>query len=157
MEEFIIKGHFMYMKPSSSLTLEELRFLYNLEENRRNSIESKANILLAFIGILFPSLMLISQNFNIRIYDIIYIWLGICGLFTIILFIPRSQKRPHNDYCNFYLYVKMQPNKLYDQFIINYIESLTIYQTKNNRLAYYIYILYGMTILILLFQIINIL
>jgi hypothetical protein len=108
--------------PAISITLEEIRHLFDLEESRRQSLENKTGILIGFLGVILTIVPIFSET-SVAELLLFYIFI-ICSLIFAILSIRLTKyKIPHKNYDDFYKYAKMDEKKAMDQFLLNYIES----------------------------------
>lgn len=132
--------------PAISITLEEIRHLFDLEENRRQSLENKAGILMGIQGVII-TIVTVSGKINIIgqvTFYILVIYALILGLAAIKL---TKYKNPHKDYDDFYQYARMNEKKAMDKFLLNYITSTEDAENKNNKKAFYLQISFIYTII----------
>ena len=129
-------------KPGLSITLEEIRLEYDREENRQNTIENKAGIVLGLIGILVPFTLLVFDYFNKDPLGVIYFLFSISGFISIVILWPKAHVRPHVEIGDFYSYANFRPDDLRDQLIINYIDSIEKNRKRTSLFAYSLYISY---------------
>ncbi|MFW5895572.1 MAG: hypothetical protein ACOCT9_02390 [archaeon] len=112
-------------------TLKEIRFLFELEENRRQNIEHKAEIIIVFNGIMIT----LATVIGIRQHLFFILYLGItfvalsASLFAIRI---RPKINPHEEYIHFYRYAKEDPKKTNDQFLLDNIMALKNLEKVNN-------------------------
>jgi len=123
--------------PAISITLEEIRHLFDLEESRRQSLENKAGILIGFLGVILTIVPIFSEASVKEIYPF-YI-LIICSLIFGLLSIRLTKyKIPHKEYNDFYQYAKMDEKQAMDQFLLNYIKSAKETEKMNDKKVFFL-------------------
>ena len=116
--------------PAILVTLEEIRHLYDLEESRRQSLENKAGILIAVIGVLFT----ISPTLDLgNILFSLYILLIIALISSLLAFKITKYKIPHKKYDDFFQYAKMNNEEVMNTFLLNYIATMKGNEKQNNK------------------------
>jgi len=123
--------------PAISITLEEIRRLYDLEEGRRQSLENKAGILIGAIGVILTIVTVFDQK-SIEKMVLFHILLIIALLFGLLVVKPSEYKIPHKKYCEFYGYARKNEEKVMDIFLLNYIKVLEDMENKNNTKVKYL-------------------
>jgi len=144
-------------KPGLSITLEEIRLEYDREESRQNTLENKAGLILAFIGIIVPFTLLIFDYFSKDPLGVIYFLFSISGLISIVVLWPKSHVRPHVEIEEFYSYANYRPDDLRDQLILNYMDSIEKNRKRTSLFAYLLYFSYWFVIGPLIFMMIYLL
>lgn len=135
--------------PAILITLEEIRHLHDLEEGRRQSLENKAGILIAVIGVLFtiaPILGLESILFPL------YILLIIALILSLLVFKITKYKIPHKKYDDFYQYASMKNEEAMNQFLLNYIVIMEDIEKKNNNKVFYLEVSFLFTLIAWIFM-----
>ena len=123
--------------PAISITLEEIRHLFDLEESRRQSLENKAGILIGFLGVILTIVPLFSEA-NVKEIFPFYIFI-ICSLVFGLLSIRLTKYQiPGKKYENFYQYAKMDKEQAMDQFLLNYIKSVEEAEKKNDTKVFFL-------------------
>ena len=124
-------------KPGLSITLEEIRLEYDREEARLNSIENKAGILIAFIGIMVPFSLLFFDYMDQSPLVIVYIFYSISALISIIILWPKTFTRPNENVQEFYAYTNYNQKNLMDLLIINYMKAIEENEKIITRYAFF--------------------
>jgi len=116
--------------PAILVTLEEIRHLYDLEESRRQSLENKAGILIAVIGVLFTISPILDLE---NILFPLYIFLIIALISSLLAFKITKYKIPHQKYDDFGQYARMNNEEAMKQFLLNYITAMEDNEKQNNK------------------------
>lgn len=123
--------------PAISITLEEIRHLFDLEESRRQSLENKAGILIGFLGVILTFVPLFSEASVKEIFPF-YVFI-ICSLVFGLLSIRLTKYQiPDKKYEDFYQYAKMDEKQAMDQFLLNYIKSAEETEKKNDTKVFFL-------------------
>lgn len=118
-----------------SLALTEIRYRYRLEEQRRQILESKAKILMGFIGVIVALSSLFFgglEDHNITLLP----FFGLIGIALVYAFLSVSlekKEHPHKKTQDFYQYSKKDPRKLQDEFLRNYITATKKLEVDNEE------------------------
>lgn len=123
--------------PAISITLEEIRRLYDIEAERRESLESKAGTLTGVIGVILTIVSVFELKSIIAIIPII-ILLIIALLFSLLVFTLTIYKVPHKKCEDFYQYAHMNEKEAMDKFLLNYIVVTEDMEEKNDRKVFYL-------------------
>ncbi len=141
----IEKTQHMTTFPAISVTLEEIRRLYDMEEGRRASLENKAGILIGVIGVLLTIVSLFEQKNSLLIP--FYLLLIIALLFGFLVFRLTKYKIPHKKYEDFYQYASMDENEALDKFLLNYIKAAQDMEKKNNQKVIFLQLSFILTVI----------
>ena len=131
---------------SLPVTLDEIRFTLDLEFNRKNSLESKASLLIAFIALF---LTIVTLNWKVSFFYRIpfYLPLVISLLYCLKAITPSEYKFPHKEIGDFYQYVKKPEKEVMDQFLLDLVETTKSLETINNEKGEWLKIAYRLFIL----------
>ena len=130
--------------PAILITLEEIRHLYDLEESRRQSLENKAGILIAVIGVLFTISPILDLE---NILFPLYILLIIALILSLLVFKITKYKIPHKKYDDFYQYAQMNNEEVMNQFLLNYIVTMKDVEKQNNKKVIYLEVSFLFTLI----------
>jgi hypothetical protein len=123
--------------PAISITLEEIKHLFDLEESRRQSLENKAGIIIGFLGVILTIVSIFSETSINEILPF-YIFL-ICSLVFGLLSIRLTKYQiPDKKYEDFYQYAKMDEMQAMDQFLLNYINAAEVIEKKNDKKVFFL-------------------
>ena len=134
------KKEFLKKFKTLDITLEEIRLIYNLEESRRQSLESKTGLVLGYVGVLlalFSVVGLNSPRYLIFLLPFI-IPLIFCIIFGFLVFKVQTYETPHKEVKDFFQYAEMPRKQLRCQFIMNYINSIDDLKEKNKKKVNYL-------------------
>lgn len=121
--------------PSLSQTLNEIKYRYELEEERRQSLENKAGILIGFIGVIIAIIFSVVNDLTI-LYLLVPFFILIGLALTYAFFVIRLKKVdiPHKeDTEDFYQYAEMDKEKVEDDFLRNYIVATEKLENINDE------------------------
>lgn len=113
-------------------TYEEIRSMYFYEQNRFQAIENKVTSFLSmnsFLAFIF-SIVIIS-GYYIFIPVIIFVLLSVYYSFKVLDL--KEGRRPGRVYDDYYQYAKMGYQRIYDAFLLAYIESVKIEEENNKK------------------------
>lgn len=123
--------------PAISITLEEIRRLYDIEAERRQSLESKAGILVGVIGVIVTIVTVFGLKCIIAIIPLIII-LTVALLLSLLVFKLTVYKIPHKKCEDFYQYARMDEIIAMDEFLLNYITVTEDMEKINNQKVLYL-------------------
>ncbi|MCK4818282.1 hypothetical protein KA005_21105 [bacterium] len=123
--------------PAISITLEEIRHLYDIEAERRQSLENKAGILVGVIGVIITTVTVLGSKSIISIIPLIAL-LAIALLLSLLAFKLTVHMIPHKKCEDFYQYASMHEKKAMDEFLLNYIAATDDMEKKNNQKVLYL-------------------
>ena len=109
--------------------------MFQYQNDRFSKIENKANSVITINGILFAIINFWTQNYLFYPTSIFLL----CSIFlSFKVFNLKKGKVPHDEYDNFYKYVKLKATKILDQFILNYMGALKTEERINNKKTNYL-------------------
>lgn len=124
---------------SLSLALSEIRFRYELEEQRRQILESKAKILMGFIGVIVAMSSLFFGDLEFLYYNLMILpFFGLIGIALTYAFLSVSlekKEHPHKKTKDFYQYINKDPDELEDEFLRNYITATKEMEDNNEDMV----------------------
>lgn len=123
MRTVLLEVWFMRKFPSLADTLDEIRRMYQYEQDRFQKIEDKATSFLTLNSIILTIINVFSDKSPIFIPTSIFLIVTIFYCFKV--HDLRHAKKPNVRYDDFYKYAKMAKEKLSDQFLLNYVGSAT--------------------------------
>lgn len=121
--------------PSIERTLDEIIHLYDIEESRRQALESKAGIFLGSLGVVATLTPILSRDSSIFFFISLYLSLAISFVAGINTIKISKYNVPHKKIEDFYQYAEMKSKDLNDQFLLNYIEALKELMKLNDKKA----------------------
>ncbi len=123
---------------SLNVALEEIRIMFQHEQDRFQKIESKATAFLTLNSILFTALsfILIIKEYSVFIPTIIFFGLGI--FFSFKVYGLKFGRKPHKEYGDWYQYTKLTKPELEDQFLLDYMEANKKEEKINNEKIEYL-------------------
>ncbi|NJD77922.1 MAG: hypothetical protein FIB08_12645 [Candidatus Methanoperedens sp.] len=137
--------------PAISITLEEIRHLFDLEVGRRQNLESKAGILIGVIGVILTIVPVFGLK-NIVLIIPLYFLLIVALLSGLLVFKLREYKIPHKKYDDFYQYAHMEEKEAMDNFLLDYIAAAEDMEIKNNKKVSYLKVSFIFTIIAWLYM-----
>jgi len=117
---------------SLPIALEEIRFTLNLEFNRKNSIENKASMLIAFIGLII-TLITLEWPAYIKYLIPFYLPLIVSLLYCLRVIKPSQYKFPHEKIGDFFQYAKQPKKVVMDQFLLDLMDVTEELEGINNE------------------------
>lgn len=150
----------------SNLKLEELRLIFERENNRKQNLENKASYFLVVISIIMTIICTylnqtnIYAKFNFNLKGIIFLIIIICFLisigFCILIFLPRDYYHPFDleSFEDFENSFKISNNKFEENLYDQYLTSIHVNHENNKdlvkRLKYSVYSFISFIILLFL-------
>jgi hypothetical protein len=116
---------------------EELRQMFNFEQERFKNIENKAASFLVLDSILLTLISIFHTQENV-FFIFIFISVLIAIICSVLVFKLRGAKRPHKDYEDFYKYAAKNKIELYDEFLSAYISSTKNEEKINNKKLFWL-------------------